>query len=121
LATHCRLPRQADARQQRQRHDPPTRRTTLDGFELQFGTNYLGTCAHCVAASARAGARRVTTYPAAHRIGRINFDDRSESTIALPPLRPVKLANLMFASSCNGGATQGWGLCRTPRIRATRS
>jgi NAD(P)-dependent dehydrogenase (short-subunit alcohol dehydrogenase family) len=55
------------------------RRTTADGFEMQFGTNHLG---HFALAGlllpsllARPGARVVSVSSGAHRMGRIDFDD----------------------------------------------
>jgi NAD(P)-dependent dehydrogenase (short-subunit alcohol dehydrogenase family) len=55
------------------------RRETVDGFEMSFGTNYLGhfalTGLLLGRMEAREGARVVTISGAFHRIGRINFDD----------------------------------------------
>ena len=57
---------------------PPTRQTTTDGFELQFGTNHLGhfaLVAHLLPLL-RAGSARVTTQLSiAANAGRINWDD----------------------------------------------
>ena len=57
----------------------PPRRTTTNGFELQFGTNHLGhfalTGLLIESMSARDGARVVTVSSGAHRMGRIDFDD----------------------------------------------
>jgi NAD(P)-dependent dehydrogenase (short-subunit alcohol dehydrogenase family) len=79
------------------------RRTTADGFELQFGTNHLG---HFALTGllldrllATEGSRVVTVSSVGHRIrARINFDDlnfeRSYSRVAA--YGQSKLANLMF-------------------------
>ena len=88
---------------------PPKRRTTDDGFELQFGTNVLGhfalTCRLYPAlerarASAVVDAPRVVTLASiAHKRGRLNFDDLQSERAYQP--QPVyyqsKLADLMFA------------------------
>jgi len=59
---------------------PPDRRTTADGFELQFGTNHLGhvaLVAHLLPLL-RAGNARVTSQVSvAARSGTINWDDLS--------------------------------------------
>ena len=59
---------------------PPDRQTTLDGFELQFGTNHLGhvaLVAHLLPLL-RAGRARVTSQISiAARSGAINWDDLS--------------------------------------------
>ncbi|HEX6393738.1 MAG TPA: SDR family NAD(P)-dependent oxidoreductase [Acidimicrobiales bacterium] len=79
------------------------KRTTRDGFELQFGTNHLGhfalTGLLLESMLPVPGSRVVTVSSAAHRIrGRINFDDlqgqRSYSRVAA--YSQSKLANLMF-------------------------
>ncbi|GGL10620.1 SDR family oxidoreductase [Nocardia jinanensis] len=57
---------------------PPTRQTTADGFELQFGTNYLGHFALVghILPLLRAGHARVTSQISiAARSGTINWDD----------------------------------------------
>jgi NAD(P)-dependent dehydrogenase (short-subunit alcohol dehydrogenase family) len=58
--------------------DPPDRQTTVDGFELQFGTNHLGhvaVVAHLLPLL-RAGRARVTNQlSVAVRFGAINWDD----------------------------------------------
>jgi NAD(P)-dependent dehydrogenase (short-subunit alcohol dehydrogenase family) len=81
----------------------PPRRTTVDGFESQLATNYLGHFAltglllgPLLAAS---HPRVVTLSSAAHRIGRINFDDlqserRYHRWLAYGQ---SKLADLLFA------------------------
>jgi NAD(P)-dependent dehydrogenase (short-subunit alcohol dehydrogenase family) len=78
------------------------RRTTKDGFELQLGTNHLGhfalTGLLLDRMGARGDARVVTVSSAAHRMGRIHFDDlqgeRSYSRWGF--YAQSKLANLLF-------------------------
>jgi NAD(P)-dependent dehydrogenase (short-subunit alcohol dehydrogenase family) len=81
----------------------PPKRTTRDGFELQFGTNHLGHFALTGLLLEQMlpvpGSRVVTVSSIGHRIrARINFDDlqweRSYSRVAA--YGQSKLANLMF-------------------------
>jgi NAD(P)-dependent dehydrogenase (short-subunit alcohol dehydrogenase family) len=81
----------------------PPKRTTADGFELQFGTNHLG---HFALTGllldrllATPGARVVTVSSTAHKFGRINFDDLQGDRSYWRWLRygQSKLANLLFA------------------------
>lgn len=82
---------------------PPARRTTEDGFELQFGTNHLGhfaLTAHLLPLLRRGeGARVISLSSIAARGGAIDFDDlnaeRSYRPIAV--YSQSKLACLMFA------------------------
>lgn len=81
----------------------PPRRTTEDGFELQFGTNHLGhfalTGLLLGALEGRTGARVVTVSSTAHRMGRIDFDHlHGEGRYRRwRAYGQSKLANLMFA------------------------
>jgi NAD(P)-dependent dehydrogenase (short-subunit alcohol dehydrogenase family) len=82
---------------------PPTRQTTADGFELQFGTNYLGHFAltgRLMPLLENAPAARVVNLSSlAHRSGQIHFDDL-QSLRSYSPWRAYgqsKLAMLMFA------------------------
>ena len=87
---------------------PPKRLTTVDGFELQFGTNVLGHFAltallmpalEQAAAGSSERPRIVTIASIAHKGGRLNFDDL-QSTKHYSPRKAYqqsKLANLMFA------------------------
>jgi len=84
------------------------RRTTADGFELQFGTNHLGHFALTGLLLDRLlpvpGSRVVTVSSTGHRIrAAIHFDDlqweRSYSRIAA--YGQAKLANLMFTYELN--------------------
>jgi NAD(P)-dependent dehydrogenase (short-subunit alcohol dehydrogenase family) len=80
----------------------PPRRTTVDGFESQFGTNHLGHFAltglmlpFLLAAPA---PRVVTLSSGAHRIGKMNFDDLQgeRSYNNWRAYGQSKLANLLF-------------------------
>lgn len=82
---------------------PPRRLTTADGFELQFGINFLGHFALTARLMPllRKGhqARVVTMSSFANRSGTINFDDlQSEGRYrAWQAYSQSKLADLMFA------------------------
>ena len=80
------------------------RRTTADGFEMQFGTNHLGhfalTGLLLPALIARPRSRVVTVSSGAHRFGRMDLDDlmgqrRYQRWRAYGQ---SKLANLLFTS-----------------------
>jgi NAD(P)-dependent dehydrogenase (short-subunit alcohol dehydrogenase family) len=81
----------------------PQRKTTADGFELQFGTNHLGHFALTglmMPALLKAAAPRVVTVSSlAHRNGKIAFDDLQGEKKYVPwtQYNESKLANLMFA------------------------
>jgi NAD(P)-dependent dehydrogenase (short-subunit alcohol dehydrogenase family) len=90
----------------------PPRRLTKDGFESQFGTNHLGHFAltgrllpRLLAAPA---PRVVTVSSAAHRIGRIRFDDLQGQRryFAWLAYGQSKLANLMFCFELQRRATE---------------
>ncbi len=97
---------------------PPARRTTADGFELQFGTNYLGHFALTARLMpallrAEAGARVVQVSSVAHRRGRIAWDDLQSERHYNPwtAYSQSKLAMLMFALELARRAkAQGWPL-----------
>jgi NAD(P)-dependent dehydrogenase (short-subunit alcohol dehydrogenase family) len=81
----------------------PPRRTTADGFELQFGTNHLG---HFALTGLLMGilekgrdTRVVTLSSGAHKIGKIDFDDlqREQRYSRWRAYGQSKLSNLMFA------------------------
>jgi NAD(P)-dependent dehydrogenase (short-subunit alcohol dehydrogenase family) len=80
----------------------PPRRTTTDGFELQFGTNHLGhfalTGLLIGAMQGRTGARVVNVSSGAHRFGRIDFEDlQGERKYGRwRAYGQSKLANLLF-------------------------
>jgi NAD(P)-dependent dehydrogenase (short-subunit alcohol dehydrogenase family) len=80
----------------------PPRGTTIDGFELQFGTNHLGHFALTGLLLDRmlpvAGSRVVTVSSNAHRAGWINFADLEwrRGYRRMAAYGQSKLANLMF-------------------------
>tara|TARA_R110002124_G_scaffold114535_11_gene269260 strand:- start:10689 stop:11642 length:954 start_codon:yes stop_codon:yes gene_type:complete len=84
---------------------PPERKTTADGFELQFGTNYLGhfaLTAHLLPLLTRAANPRVVTLSSIAIRGAgtaINFDDLQveRQYQPMPAYSQSKLACLMFA------------------------
>ncbi|AAK90666.2 short-chain dehydrogenase [Agrobacterium tumefaciens] len=96
---------------------PPKRQETRDGFELQFGTNYLGhfaLTAHLMPLLKKGtDARVVTVSSVAARAGKINFADiNSEKNYH--PMRAYsqsKLACLMFALELQDRSrAAGWGV-----------
>ena len=96
---------------------PPERKTSADGFELQFGTNHLGhfaLTAHLLPLLRAAQKPRVTTVSSGlHRIGRIHFDDLQFEKKYRPTAAygQSKLANLMFAFELQRRSdAKGWGL-----------
>jgi NAD(P)-dependent dehydrogenase (short-subunit alcohol dehydrogenase family) len=96
---------------------PPTRMTTADGFELQFGSNYLGPFALTVRllplVLAADAPRVVTMSSGTANFGRINFDDL-QWTRKYSPTRSYaqsKLADLMLARHLATIASErGWQL-----------
>jgi NAD(P)-dependent dehydrogenase (short-subunit alcohol dehydrogenase family) len=95
----------------------PVRRTTADGFEMQFGTNYLGhyaLTAHLLPLLRRgSGPRVVNLSSLAHRMGRIDFDDLEGAKSYSPQnaYNQSKLAMLMFALELQRRSdAAGWGL-----------
>jgi NAD(P)-dependent dehydrogenase (short-subunit alcohol dehydrogenase family) len=82
---------------------PPRRQTTADGFEMQFGTNYLGhfvLTARLMTLLRRAsGPRVVNVSSLAHRTAFIDFDDLQGARVYSPwkAYGQSKLAMLMFA------------------------
>ncbi|EIF28835.1 short-chain alcohol dehydrogenase [Burkholderia sp. Ch1-1] len=97
---------------------PPTRQTTADGFELQFGTNYLGHFAltERLLPLLRAGRepRVVNLSSLAHKTrAAIHFDDLQwqRSYKPWPAYAQSKLAMLMFALELQRRSdANGWGL-----------
>ncbi len=83
------------------------RRTTVDGFEMQFGTNHLGhfalTGQLLSALAKRPGARVVNVSSTAHRAGTMDWDDLMGEKSYSPWRRygQSKLANLLFTSELN--------------------
>lgn len=96
---------------------PPTRQTTKDGFEIQFGTNYLGhfaLTAHLMPLLRRGHAPRVVSVSSgAHHTGAIQFDDLQWQRRYRPWLAysQSKLAMLMFALELQRRSDAGgWGV-----------
>ncbi|GAA1846369.1 SDR family oxidoreductase [Asanoa iriomotensis] len=94
---------------------PPRRDVTRDGFELQFGSNYLGhfaLTAHLLPLL-RPGARVTTLSSLTARRGRIDFADL-QSTRSYGPSRSYaqsKLATLLFAQELDRRSRRfGWGI-----------
>ena len=80
----------------------PPRRTTSDGFELQFGTNHLGhfaLTALLIEKMEGADARVVTVSSGAHRMGHMDFNDLQgeRKYRRWGAYGQSKLANLLFA------------------------
>ena len=100
---------------------PPTRMTTADGFELQFGSNYLGPFALTVRllplVLAAASPRVATMSSGLANYGRIRFDDLQWERRRYSPnftYAQSKLADLMLTQHLAGIAAQrGWNLIST--------
>jgi NAD(P)-dependent dehydrogenase (short-subunit alcohol dehydrogenase family) len=95
----------------------PKRQETADGFEMQFGTNYLGhyaLTAQLLPRLRRGHQPRVVNLSSlAHRAGAINFDDLQnlQSYSPLKAYSQSKLAMLMFALELQRRSDAGgWGL-----------
>jgi NAD(P)-dependent dehydrogenase (short-subunit alcohol dehydrogenase family) len=98
----------------------PNRMTTADGFELQFGSNFLGPFALTVRLLPlllRAPAPRVTTMSSGvASVGRIRFDDLQSGRrySANSAYSQSKLADLMMTEHLAGLASErGWNLLST--------
>ncbi|MDF2942807.1 MAG: short-chain dehydrogenase [Herbinix sp.] len=97
--------------------NPPQRKVTKDGFELQMGTNYLGhfaLTAQLFPLLLKGNKPRVVTLSSvANRSGVINFDDL-QSEINYKPMvtySQSKLACLMFALELQRRSdAAGWGI-----------
>jgi NAD(P)-dependent dehydrogenase (short-subunit alcohol dehydrogenase family) len=79
---------------------PPLTRT-VEGFELQFGTNHLGHFALTNLLLEHVTGRVVTVSSTGHRMGRIDFDDLNWERKPYSSWRAYgqsKLANLLFTS-----------------------
>jgi NAD(P)-dependent dehydrogenase (short-subunit alcohol dehydrogenase family) len=79
---------------------PPLSRT-IDGFELQLGTNHLGHFALTNLLLPQISGRVVTVSSAAHRLGRIDFDDLNWERRRYrrwAAYGQSKLANLLFTT-----------------------
>ena len=97
---------------------PPTRHETVDGFELQFGTNYLGhyaLTARLLPMLRKGGQTRVVNLSSgAHRIqAAIHFDDPQWHKSYRPwaAYAQSKLAMILFAFELQRHSDAfGWGL-----------
>ncbi|MGA7777003.1 MAG: oxidoreductase [Paraburkholderia sp.] len=97
---------------------PPMRKETMDGFELQFGTNYLGhfaLTAQLLPVLRNASAPRVVNLSSiAHKMrAAIHFDDLQFTRRYDPwtAYAQSKLAMLMFALELQRRSdTHGWGI-----------
>jgi NAD(P)-dependent dehydrogenase (short-subunit alcohol dehydrogenase family) len=95
----------------------PTRQTTADGFEMQFGTNYLGhyaLTAQLLPLLRRGQEPRVVNLSSiAHRTGFIHFNDLQGERLYSPwkAYNQSKLAMLMFALELQRRSDAGgWNL-----------
>jgi NAD(P)-dependent dehydrogenase (short-subunit alcohol dehydrogenase family) len=92
------------------------RETTVDGFEMQFGTNYLSHFAltgQLLPLLVAGKARVVQLSSIAHRSGKIRIDDLDyrQGYKPWPVYSQTKLAMLMFALELDRRSiAQGWGL-----------
>ncbi|NOU78083.1 SDR family NAD(P)-dependent oxidoreductase [Paenibacillus sp. LMG 31459] len=100
---------------------PPTRKITKDGFELQFGTNYLGhfaLTAHLMPLLRKGNKPRVISLGSvAHRSGSIHFDDLQfeRRYHAMKAYAQSKIAMIMFALELQRRSdASGWGLLSLP-------
>ncbi|HET7015314.1 MAG TPA: SDR family oxidoreductase [Streptosporangiaceae bacterium] len=100
---------------------PPTRMVTADGFELQFGTNYLGPFAltlRLLPLVLAAPAPRVATMSSkVAEYGQIRFDDLQWERLRYRPMgcySQSKLADLMLSQHLAAVAGErGWNLLST--------
>lgn len=108
--------------------NPPSRQTTADGFELQWGTNHLGHFALTarLLPLLRAGRARVTTQSSISAAGNeINWADLNfeQSYSAGRAYSQSKIANLMFALELHRRSQRaGWGITSNashPGVTAT--
>lgn len=97
--------------------NPPQRKITKDGFELQIGTNYLGhfaLTAHLLPLLQKGNKPRVVTLSSvAHLSGAINFNDLQSEHNYKPMVTysQSKLACLMFALELQRRSeAAGWGI-----------
>ena len=94
----------------------PKRQTTVDGFEMQFGVNYLShfaLTARLLPLLTAGQARVVQLSSMAHRGGRIRLDDLNHEAgyRPWPVYQQSKLAMLMFAIELDRRSrANGWGV-----------
>ena len=99
---------------------PPTREATADGFELQFGSNFLGPFALTMLLLPRIlesdSPRIATMSSGTANFGRINFDDLNweKSYSAGRAYAQSKLADMLFAERlATLSRDRGWSLRST--------
>jgi NAD(P)-dependent dehydrogenase (short-subunit alcohol dehydrogenase family) len=107
---------------------PPHRQTTVDGFELQWGTNHLGhfaLTARLLPILSVGNARVTTQSSVAARSNAINWEDANfeKSYSAGKAYSQSKIANLMFGLELNRRSElAGWGVTSNvshPGVTAT--
>jgi len=96
---------------------PPSRKVTADGFELQFGTNFLGhfaLTAQLLPLLRRGNRPRVVTVSSfGANDGKIDFDDLQSKRDYRPMVayNQSKLADLLFAFELERRSNKnGWGI-----------
>lgn len=95
---------------------PPTRQTTVDGFEVQFGTNHLGhfaLVAHVLPLLRAGRARVVSQISIAANQGAINWDDPNweRSYDGMRAYSHSKIAFGLFGLELSRRSrAQGWGI-----------
>lgn len=95
---------------------PPQRKTTADGYEIQFGTNHLAHFAFTarILQRLRAGRARIVMVSSnAARRGRMAFEDLQSERSYSPwgAYGQSKLANLLFMRGLQEASDRnGWGL-----------
>jgi NAD(P)-dependent dehydrogenase (short-subunit alcohol dehydrogenase family) len=95
---------------------PKERKTTADGFEIQFGTNHLGHFAltgRLLPLLSRSKARVISVSSLAARAGRMDFDDLQSEKHYRPMAvyGQSKLANLLFTRElARRSAQNGWNI-----------
>ncbi len=95
---------------------PPDRQTTVDGFELQFGTNHLGHFAltgHLLPLLVAGRARVTSQTSIAARSGTINWDDLNweHKYDGMRAYRQSKIAVGLFGLELSRrSAAAGWGI-----------
>lgn len=95
---------------------PPDRQTTVDGFELQFGTNHLGHFAltgHLLPLLTAGRARVTSQTSVAARSGAINWDDLNweRKYDGMAAYRQSKIACGLFGLGLSRrSAAAGWGI-----------
>ncbi|UYN83553.1 MAG: SDR family oxidoreductase [Microcella sp.] len=95
---------------------PPERQTTVDGFELQWGSNHLGhvaLVAHLLPLLREGRARVTSQVSVAARSGSINWDDLNweESYDGMRAYAQSKIAFGLFGLELNRQSRErGWGI-----------